>query len=70
MYLEVSTITDKFSLVRHQDILYMNRGMMWLESPLVSPQEIRIFDVFLGFQPNTFFCQDLVGRNCESNERD
>jgi hypothetical protein len=70
LYLEVSTITDKLSLVRHQYILYMNRGMMWLKSPLVSPQEIGIFDILLGFQPNAFFYQDLVGRNSESNERD
>jgi len=40
----------------------MNRRMVRLESPFVSPQKIRIVDILLGFQPNTFFDQELMRR--------
>jgi len=63
--LKVSAIADKFSLVRYQDILYTNRGMMGPESPLVSPQKIRFVNILSGFQSNAFFYQGLMGRICE-----
>ena len=39
--------------------------MVWTESPLVPPQEIRIVDIRFGFQPNTFFDQELMERDYE-----
>lgn len=49
LYLDVSAIADKVLLVRYQDVLYTDCGMMRLESPLVSPQEVRIVDILFGF---------------------
>jgi len=34
--------------------------MMWLKSPLVSPQEIRIVDILFGFKPDAFPDQKLI----------
>ena len=60
-YLEVSTIVDKVPLVGYQDILYTNRGMMRLESPFISSQEIWVVDILFSSQPDAFFYKDLMG---------
>ena len=69
-YLKVSAIAHKVSLTGYQDIPDTNRRMVWLESPFVSPQEIRIVDIIFGFQPNAFFDQELMGRNHKFSAQD
>jgi len=69
-HLKVPTVTNKFSLVGYQDILYTNRGMVGFESPLVSPQKIWIVNFLSSFQPNALFYQELMGGNREFDARD